>query len=142
MPPAIRITLFTGLLTINMLLLSPMCHSHYLCLAIPAFSALLAWDWQNRTDDNLSRGLTGLMAVFLIATIIPALPGMVLLEDGGMGGIALLLVWVVGILAMQQARPLAARPFGQEQQQSGHVPAPHLRHQFSPSTSLRTSSDT
>lgn len=127
MPYGLRFTLFTGLLMIAMLMLSPMCHSHYLCLAIPTFAALLAWDWQNRSDDNMSRGLTGLMVVFLAATIVAALPEMVLLEDGGMGGFALLLVWFAGLLALWQTRPAAiVGPATSDAVQVGGQLAPHF----------------
>lgn len=144
MPEGVRFTLFTGLLMIAMLLISPMCHSHYLCLAIPTLTALMAWDWQNRVDDNLSLGLTGLMVVYFTATLIAALPGMVLIEDGGMGGFAMLLVWLVGLLTLWQTRPApttgeSAAPAAR----SGHDHVPNFgRRHGSPSTSLRTSSET
>lgn len=144
MPAGVRFTLFTGLLMIAMLLISPMCHSHYLCLAIPALAALLVWDWQHRTDDNLSLGLTGLMAVYFAATFIPAMPDTVLLEDGGMGGFAMLLAWLVGLVTLWQTRPaVAAENAVASAGGLGHEQAPHFgRPHGSPSTSLRTSSET
>ncbi len=108
-PACLRLMLFAGLLMINMLILSPMCHSHYLCLTIPALTALLACDWHRRRDDWMSRELTGLSGVFLAALIIPMLPGMGLLDDGGMSGLAMLLVWFAGLLKLWQTRPCAAR---------------------------------
>ncbi len=108
MPAPLRLTLLLSLLTINMLLLSPMCHSHYLCLAIPTFTALMAWDYLGRSDDGTSWPLIGLMGLFLVANIVPMLPGMVLLDDGGMAGIALIVVLLAGTRTLGRTRPLAA----------------------------------
>jgi alpha-1,2-mannosyltransferase len=142
-PGSLRLVLFAGLLILNMLMLSPMCHSHYLCLAIPTFTALIRCDWHTRGDYRLSRGLQGLMCVYLVANTVPMLPGMVLLDDGGMAGMAMLLVWLAGLIMLWQTRPSQCGTSLGDVTIASRSKGPHFaRPHASPSTSLRTSSET
>jgi hypothetical protein len=136
MPYNLRLALFISLLLINMLLLSPVCHPHYLCVAIPALTTMLAWDWQKRDDDWMSWRLACLMGIFLLGTLLPHLPGLEILRDTGLPGFTLLMVWLAGLKLLWTTRPSSTG--GQAARSQLVVRRPHA----SPSTSFSTSSET
>lgn len=123
-----RLTMFLGALLLTMLILSPMCHAHYLCLAIPLFTGLMLYDWHRHGEPRISRGLFGLMFVNLLATTIIMLPADVLLEDMGLGGMITLLVWGVGTATLWQMRHEADAAAPQSPAESrNEIPSPHWR---------------
>jgi hypothetical protein len=94
-----RLTLFAGALTLNMILVSPVCHLHYFALAVPAVMALLA--------PTLWRAYPGwplwlLLAFNFAATLLPSLPGMFAVRDGGLATASGLLLWGVACVALRR----------------------------------------
>jgi hypothetical protein len=112
------VVLFFGLLVLDMLLVSPVCHLHYFSLALPLVTALLVDRWRNHAGLSLGRWLLGLLALNAVANLLPNLPNMNLLRDCGAAMYGSLLVWLAGIALLRRqrhrtgpqtvARPLAA----------------------------------
>ena len=65
--------LFAGSLTVVMLFVSPMCHLHYYCLALPLIMGLLHHAWREREDLQLPRRLAWLLAIHVVGGAIPLL---------------------------------------------------------------------
>jgi hypothetical protein len=91
------LVLFFGLLVLDMLFISPVCHLHYYSLALPLVTALLADRWQRHEGLSLGPGLLGLLAVFAVANFLPQLPNMMLLRDCGAAMYGALLLWGAGV---------------------------------------------
>ncbi len=73
--PRWRPLLFLGSLTLVMLILSPVCHLHYFCLAVPLVMALIKWQWDANGTTRLGLGLTLLLAGNFVVNFIAHLPG-------------------------------------------------------------------
>jgi hypothetical protein len=101
--------LLVGGLVLNMLLLSPVCHLHYFCLALPLVMGLVATRWDRVEDPRLGLCWTLLMHVYLAANVLPNLPGLEVLRDLGLAMYAALLLWLVGcaMLLLQRRRTTA-----------------------------------
>lgn len=108
--------MLVGALIEIMLLASPVCHLHYFCLNVPLIAGLLAAAWQHESSARLSTGLAALLAVHLIANIIPHLPGMEVPRDVGLASYAALLLLAAAIVALRRRR----------QSQAGRVVQPNL----------------
>jgi hypothetical protein len=110
------LVLFFGLLTLNMLLISPVCHLHYFSLALPLVMALLAGRWQEQERLALGTWLLGLLLLNGIVNLLPQLPDMTILRDCGSAMYGTLFVWLAGIVLLRRrgylriARPQAAPP--------------------------------
>jgi len=106
----LRVVLFIGLLTILMLLLSPVSHLHYFCLSVIVVAALLADRWRRSAVPVWSGGLICLLVVNAIANLLPQIPGLEVLRDVGVAMYAAVLLWIVGTLTLfQRGRaPIAA----------------------------------
>ncbi len=89
--------LFFGTLVLNMILLSPVCHLHYFCLAVPLLMGLLAARWESGGAITLGRGLAVLFLFNVFANALPQFPGQELVRDAGLAMYATLLLWVVGL---------------------------------------------
>jgi hypothetical protein len=112
--------LFFGVLVLNMLLISPVCHLHYFSLALPLVMALLVERWQRREGLALDPLLWGVLALNTVANLLPNLPNMTLLRDCGCALYGSLLLWLSAIVLLwrrnragvragsQVATPLAA----------------------------------
>jgi hypothetical protein len=96
-----REVLFAGMLTVLMPLLSPVCHLHYFCFALPLVAGLLA--------AGARPGLLGLvLGVHFVASLLPHLPGLQVLRDLGVAAYAVLLLWLAaGVLCLRR-RPRTA----------------------------------
>jgi hypothetical protein len=98
----VDVVLLFGLLVLNMLLISPVCHLHYFSLALPLVMALLADRWQGRPGLTLGPWLLGLLAVNFVANLLPQLPDMSLLRDCGSAMYGNLLVWAAGVVLLRR----------------------------------------
>jgi hypothetical protein len=87
--------IFFGLLVVNMLLLSSVCHLHYLCMAVPLVMGLMTAAW--RHQQQLGAGLTWLLVAYAAANVPPQVPGLELLRDCGLAMYAVLALWLAGV---------------------------------------------
>jgi hypothetical protein len=105
----LRPLVLLGALILLMLLVSPVCHLHYFCLALPLVMALLAWDWERRGSMRPSAGLILLLAGNFVANGLTHLPGMDLARDLGVAAHATLVLWLVAVVVLWRTRPRASR---------------------------------
>lgn len=94
------VVLLFGLLVLDMLLLSPVCHLHYFSLALPLVTALMADRWQQRPGLSLDAWLLVVLGLNAVANLLPQLPDMALLRDCGGAMYGNLLVWVAGVVVL------------------------------------------
>jgi hypothetical protein len=109
-------TLFgLGSLTLLMPLLSPVCHLHYFCLALPLVMGLLWNSWDDPALDvrgsRIGPGLALLLAVHFVGNTVPRLPGLELLRDLGVATYACMLLWLVAVVLLwRQSRSAVLWP--------------------------------
>lgn len=101
--------MLVGALLEIMLLASPVCHLHYFCLSVPLIAGLLAAAWQNESIPRLGVGMAVLLAMHLIANIIPHLPGMELPRDVGLASYAALLLLAASIVVLRRRGELGTK---------------------------------
>jgi hypothetical protein len=97
-----------GGLVLLMILLSPVCHMHYFLLALPVIMGLVSFRWNRHGFTRLGVGLSLLLAINLVANILPRLPGLELLRDFGVVTYATLLLWLTAVLLLRQRSRSAA----------------------------------
>ncbi len=97
-----------GALIIIMVLASPVCHLHYLALAVPLIIGAVAFWWERSGTEQLSVGLWTIGILNLIANILPNLPAMQGIRDGGLATAAALLLWGSGLILVTW--PARSRP--------------------------------
>jgi hypothetical protein len=91
-----------GSLTFAMLMLSPVCHQHYLCLLLPIPAGLLVYAWEKPALVWLPRVLTAVLPFVSVAMFLPFIPGLGFLRDHGLPGFAGLLLWIVGCVVLRK----------------------------------------
>ncbi len=96
----IALVLLWGCLILDMLLLSPVCHLHYFALALPLAMALIAAKWQRQESLAPGAGLITLFVVGGVANLLPHLPALVRLRDGGLAMYGTLALWLVSIVIL------------------------------------------
>jgi hypothetical protein len=96
-----------GALTIVMLMLSPVCHQHYLCLMLPAAAGLIAFCWEKRAPAWLPRVLVVLLPFVSVAMGLPFIPGLGVLRDHGLPGFTALVLLAVSCVVLYKARQRA-----------------------------------
>jgi hypothetical protein len=101
--------LFLGALNVNMLLLSPAGHAHYLALLVPLIMGLLAAAWADTHSRRLWNVLRWLLPLNLLAGALPLLPGMNMLHDLGLPMYAAISLWLMGILLLARWPSSAGR---------------------------------
>jgi hypothetical protein len=108
---ATSIVLFFGAVSMVMLLLSPVCHMHYFCLAVPLVMALVsrALDRTRPSPRLIGVGLTAFLCANVAANALPHLPGLMPLRDMGLAMYAGLILWGLGCLALWRQRQAGAR---------------------------------
>ncbi len=108
----IDIVLFFGLLVLNMLLISPVCHLHYYSLLVPLVTALVANRWQKHEGLSLGPWLWALLIVNTVGIFLPQLPDMSIFRDCGSAMYTSLLVWLTGVAVLwqRQARERLSAP--------------------------------
>ena len=97
-----------GGLVLLMILLSPVCHMHYFLLALPVIMGLVSFRWKRHGFPQFGVGLSLLLAINLVANILPRLPGLELLRDFGVVTYATLLLWLAAVVLLRQGRRSAA----------------------------------
>jgi hypothetical protein len=100
----IDLVLLFGLLVLNMLLISPVCHLHYFSLLVPLVMALVANRWQKH--EGISPGLWFLAVLILngVSNFLPQLPEMNLFRDCGSAMYGSLLIWLTGVAVLWRRR--------------------------------------
>jgi hypothetical protein len=103
------VLLGVGALILIMLLLSPVCHLHYFCLALPLVTGLLLTLWEREGETSVAaatpvswapRILTGLFVLNVLANTLPHVPGLELLRDIGLATYQALLLWLAAIVVL------------------------------------------
>lgn len=92
-----------GSLIVVMVLVSPVCHLHYFCLAVPLVMGLMAWRWQEQRGPGLGLGLWLLLAADLAANGLPQLAAFQPLREGGLAAYGALLLWLSATAALWRA---------------------------------------
>jgi len=90
--------MFLGGLILMMMLASPVCHLHYFCLVIPMVMAITVRLLQGSLGYTLMCLWMLAGAAYLTVQILPQLPRLEKLRDGGVAMFAALLVWIVAII--------------------------------------------
>jgi hypothetical protein len=89
-----------GLLTVVMLLASPVSHQHYFTLVIPLMTVLLALQFERNDSSRIGRGLGAVMLVNVVLSGVPLYPTMLGPRDAGTAMYATLLVWGYGLVTL------------------------------------------
>jgi alpha-1,2-mannosyltransferase len=100
----IDVVLLFGLLVLNMLLISPVCHLHYYSLLVPLVMALVANRWQKREGVSPGPWLVGILIVFGIGHVLAQLPEINLFRDCGSAMFGSLLLWLMGAAVLWRRR--------------------------------------
>jgi len=108
-----RPLLFLGALVLNMLLLSPAGHSHYLVLLVPLIMAILAALWERGHASRAAACATVLVLLNLLASALPLLPGMGWLQDVGIPMASGILIWLTGLVLLWKGRRSSPLPMSQ-----------------------------
>lgn len=83
-----------------MLPISPVCHNHYFALHMPLVAALIARQMDRQTHVDLNVRAWALIAIYVLAGILPRLPGLDALRPLGMSMYAGLGLWILGVRAL------------------------------------------
>ena len=102
--------LLLGALVLNMLLLSPAGHSHYLVLLLPLFMAIFATVWKQPRPRAVHVLVMTLTVLNAVAGALPLVPGLGRLHDIGIAMYAGLLVWLTGVVLLWQQSSSSAAP--------------------------------
>jgi hypothetical protein len=93
-----------GALLLLMILISPVCHLHYFCLALPLVMGLiaLAWDRQGggAAAPRLGAALATLLIVNGVVNLLPHIPGLELLRDTGAATYMALVLWLTAVVVL------------------------------------------
>ena len=100
----LRPLLLLGALTLVMVMVSPVCHLHYFCLALPLVMGLIGHEWEARGSMRPGVGLTVLLAVNFIVNALPHLPDTDLTRDLGLAAYATLLLWLAAVVGLWRTR--------------------------------------
>jgi hypothetical protein len=97
-------TLCWGLLTLDMILLSPVCHLHYFSLSVLVVAGLFEAHWEGRMTVAPGPGFLVLLAFGVVANLLPHFPAMSKLRDGGLAMYAAVALWATGIAVLWTRR--------------------------------------
>jgi hypothetical protein len=92
--------LLIGALNVNMVVLSPAGHAHYLVLVVPLIMGLLTAFWEQSPMCLLSRRMRLLVVGNALAGALPLLSGLGALHDVGVPMYAALAIWAVAVTVM------------------------------------------
>src|SRR5262249_55553442 len=93
-----------GALTIVMLMLSPVCHQHYLCLMLPSVAGLGLCCLGHRGPRWLPTAPLLPFPFFCVAMALPFIPGFGVLRDHGLPGITALLLLAASCIVLRHER--------------------------------------
>jgi hypothetical protein len=110
-----RLAVVGGALMVLMVLLSPVCHTHYFVLTVPLMMGLLALSWERSGATQVGWGWQSAGFLYVLANTLPLLPALLLLRDTGLAMYATLLVWVAGCVALWRQTPAALSGSGQHE---------------------------
>jgi hypothetical protein len=96
------LVLFVGSLTLIMILMSPVCHTHYFALSLPLVMGLIGWIWERSGKAELSPGIIGIIALQVIGNTLPLLPATEILKDVGLATYAALMLWLLACVALRR----------------------------------------
>jgi hypothetical protein len=99
-----RQVLFFGSLLVIMAVLSPVCHLHYFCLCSPLVMGLVAASWDPERGWTRKPALLVLELAFVVATLMPNLPGFEILRDLGSATAGAMLLWSAGCMTLWRTR--------------------------------------
>lgn len=99
------LVLVLGTLTMIMLLLSPICHRHYFCLALPLVMAFLAGAWERRRFPATKMGWVLVVGFQFLAVSISQLPGCEGMAKLGLGTLAALILWLTAMFQLGGGSP-------------------------------------
>jgi hypothetical protein len=94
------LVLLFGSLTVIMLVICPVCHTHYWALLAPLVMGLLAARWEGRGEVRVGLGLGLLLWVSSATYILCSLPGLEILRDVGLTLYPSLLLWVTATVVL------------------------------------------
>jgi len=98
-PDGAHTVIFLGLLILNMLYWSPVCHLHYFCLSLPLVMGLLLAAWESPAGSP-GKVATILLWLYPFANLPAHFPGLEVLRDGGLAFYASLSLWVLGVVQL------------------------------------------
>jgi hypothetical protein len=98
------LVIWLGALTIVMALLSPVCHLHYFCLALPLGTGLLAATWDRAAGLHASKLLNAGFTTYAVLYAVVLLPGdfLTTVREGGLMTLATLALWLAGLIAVRR----------------------------------------
>ncbi len=103
-PDRQRLLLGLGGLVLLMPLLSPVCHMHYFCLAVPLVMGLLWHAWHRPgvgpAVSRIGPGFAVLLVANLVGNLLPRVSGLELLRDLGLVTWVSMLFWVAGMILL------------------------------------------
>jgi hypothetical protein len=100
--------LFLGALSLAMLFISPVCHTHYFALSLPLVMALLGRAWEER--GRIPWGLTIVLTLQPVVNALILLPAGEKLKDGGLALAAAMALWGTACVLLWRGGAGAARP--------------------------------
>jgi len=109
--------LFFGSLIAIMLPIIPECHPHYMCMALPLITTLLAAQWETGVTLKIGWGLGLVLLGFALSHVITVLPGLQITRDLGLVTYSDLALWIAGLVAMWHWKPIG--PTGMEPVRTG-----------------------
>jgi hypothetical protein len=97
--------LLVGEAILVMLLIIPVCHLHYLCLALPVVMALVAAALErSQPPHRIGLPLTMLLSLVVVATALPHFPGLEMLRDMGLAMYAVIGLLIAGGIGLLRRR--------------------------------------
>jgi hypothetical protein len=94
------VVFFLGALTLAMLFLSPVCHTHYFSLSLPLVMGLLARRWEQAPSGRAGAGLWLLLGMQVVGNALPLFPIFEKLKDGGLTLATALALWATACVVL------------------------------------------
>jgi alpha-1,2-mannosyltransferase len=94
------VALFVGSLTVVMIALSPVCHTHYFTLLLPLTMTLLARSWEHNLGNlhrwaALNPGMLALVMLQIVSCALPVLDNLKVTHDLGLSLYTALFLWLL-----------------------------------------------
>lgn len=102
--------LFVGALIVNMLLLSPVTHLHYLCLCLPLTMGVLVAVLERGERMLLGMRWTFPLTVFTVCGLLAALPGFEGTRDLGLAMYGAITLWAFACAVLFEQRVFSGEP--------------------------------
>jgi hypothetical protein len=92
--------LFPGVLSILMVALNPVCHTHYFAMALPLVMGLLAAERERRGTAAPGRLLLAVLVLSTVGNILPLVGPFEVLKDTGLALYVEMVVWLFGCVTL------------------------------------------